>query len=102
MSLWRESWAWFWRDLRHGELTLLLIALIIAVAATTSLRFFSSGLDKRLQQDAASLIAGDLLIRSSHPIPARFAKEAQAQKLNTASTLEFSSVLVKGEAFQLA
>lgn len=102
MSGWRESWAWFWRDLRQGELTLLLMALIVAVAATTSLRFFSSGLDKRLQQDAASLIAGDLVIRSSRPLPESFSQKALAQKLTTARTLEFSSVLVKNDVFQLA
>lgn len=99
---WSESWLWFWRDLRRGELTLLLIALIVAVAATTSLRFFSSGLDKRLQQDAARLIAGDLVIRSSRPIPTDFVAAAQARKLDIAHTLEFSSVLVNAEEFQLA
>ncbi|MDI1302947.1 MAG: ABC transporter permease [bacterium] len=98
----RESWIWFWRDLRHGELTLLLVALIVAVAATTSLRFFSSGLDKRLQQDAARLIAGDLVIRSSRPIPVDFVSAAQGRKLAIAHTLEFSSVLVNKGEFQLA
>ena len=97
-----ESWHWFWRDLRRGELTLLLIALVLAVAATTSLRFFSSGLDKRLEQDAARLIAGDLVIRSSRPLPANFAAMAQRQKLDIAQTLEFSSVLVNTDEFQLA
>lgn len=102
MSYWRESLAWFWRDLRRGELTLLLMALILAVAATTSLRFFSSGMDKRLHQEAARLIAADLVIRSSRPIPLEFVSAAKKQHLNTAHTLEFSSVLVNNDEFQLA
>lgn len=102
MAFWRESWAWFRRDLRNGELTLLLLALILAVAATTSLRFFSSGVEKRLQQEAARLMAADLVIRSSRPIPETFSAQAQAQHLDTVRTLEFSSVLVHGDEFQLA
>lgn len=102
MNFWRDSWQGFRRDLRNGELTLLLVALLVAVAATTSLRFFSSGVEKRLEQEAARLLAADLVIRSTRPLPAAFARQAQAAGLATAHTLEFSSVLLKDEEFQLA
>lgn len=97
-----ESWQWFRRDLVRGELTLLLLALVLAVAATTSLRFFSSGVEKRLQQEAARMMAADLVVRSSRPIPENFVSQAAAQQLKTARLLEFSSVLSRGEQFQLA
>lgn len=97
----RESWRWFWRDLRQGELTLLLVALIVAVAATTSLRFFSSGVEKRMQQEAARLIAADLVVRGSRPLPEKFSSDAAAAGLQQAHTLEFSSVLVFADQFQL-
>lgn len=103
MSLpWRDAWQDFRRDLRSGELTLLLLALVLAVAATTSLRFFSTGVEARLQQEAARLLAADLVVRSSRPIPAGFGQEAAAARLDTTRTLEFSSVLVHGDEFQLA
>jgi putative ABC transport system permease protein len=102
MTFWLDSWRWFRRDLRHGELSLLLAALIIAVAATTSLRFFSSGVEKRLQQEAARLLAADLVIRSTRPIPAAFTAQARQAGLATADTLEFSSVLLKDGEFRLA
>lgn len=102
MRLLKESWQWFRRDLRRGELTLLLMALLLAVAATTSLRFFSSGLEKRLQQEAARLMAADLVIRSSRPLADTLEKEATTQHLATTRLLEFSSVLVHGDQFQLA
>lgn len=97
-----ESWQWFRRDLARGELTLLLLALILAVAATTSLRFFSSGVEKRLQQEAARMMAADLVVRSSRPIPENLDTQAATQNLKTARLLEFSSVLARGEQFQLA
>jgi putative ABC transport system permease protein len=99
---WRESWAWFRRDLRTGELTLLLLALVLAVAATTSLRFFSSGVEKRLQQEAARLLAADLVVRGSRPVPDAFAAQALSMGLDVTGTLEFSSVLIHGDEFQLA
>lgn len=101
MGAWRESLTAFRRDLRQGELTLLLVALVLAVAATTSLRFFTSGVEKRLQQEAARLLAADLVVRSSRPLPAHLAANATATGLATAHTLEFSSVLVHGDEFQL-
>lgn len=99
---WRESWHWFRRDLRQGELTLLLLALVLAVAATTSLRFFSSGVEQRLQQEASRLLAADLVLRGTRPIPADFEVAARGDGLAVAHTLEFSSVLVRGDDFQLA
>lgn len=98
----RTSWQWFRRDLKNGELTLLIIALIIAVAATTSLRFFSHGVEKRLQQEAARLMSADLILQSSREIPLSFPEKAKSLSLTTAETLAFSSVLIHNDDFQLA
>lgn len=103
MSLpWRESWRAFRRDLRRGGLTLLLLALVLAVAATTSLRFFGSGVEKRLQQEAARLLAADLVLRGTREIPAEFRDAARREALRSSASLEFSSVLLHGDEFQLA
>jgi putative ABC transport system permease protein len=99
---WQEAWTWFRRDLQHGELTLLLLALVLAVAATSSLRFFSSGLEKKLRLDAARLIAADLVVRSSRPLADAVLAEARKLPLRRTRTLEFSSVLIRGDRFQLA
>ncbi|MES2918606.1 MAG: FtsX-like permease family protein [Pseudomonadota bacterium] len=101
-NAWRDSWQWFRRDLRQGELTLLLLALVLAVAATTSLRFFSGGVETRLQREAARLLAADLVVRSSRPLSAEFTRVAQDAGLRHADSLEFSSVLLHGDEFQLA
>lgn len=97
-----ESWTAFRRNLRQGELTLLLLALVLAVAAMTSLRFFSNGVELRLRQEAARLLAADLVVRSSRPVPDAFREAARTGGLASTETLEFSSVLVHGDAFQLA
>jgi putative ABC transport system permease protein len=98
----KAAWADFWRDFRHGELTLLLLALIVSVAATTTLRHFSSGIEKGLAREAARLIGADLVIRSSRPIDDIIKRHAQDNGLVTAGTLEFSSMLQGHDTFQLA
>lgn len=98
----QAGWQDFWRDLRNGELTLLLLALILAVTATTTLRHFSTGIEKGLAQEAARLIGADLVMRSSRPIPDDVMAHARKQGLTTAQTLEFASVLQGETEFQLA
>lgn len=102
MKLVKESWLWFLRDWRAGELTLLLMALILAVAATSSLRFFSSGVELRMQQESSKLMAADRIVRSSRDIPPVFKEAAEQHKLDTAQLLEFSSVIQHNDDFHLS
>ncbi len=96
------AWRLLWRDARHGEIWLLLSALILAVAATTSLRFFSASLEQGLKRQAASLIAADLVLSSSRPLRSEARALADAQGLRQAEVNEFSSMVQHGDDFQLA
>lgn len=96
------AWRLLWRDARHGEIWLLLSALILAVAATTSLRFFSASLEQGLKRQAASLIAADLVLSSSRPLRPEARALADAQGLRQAEVNEFSSMVQHGDDFQLA
>ncbi|MGB4343934.1 MAG: hypothetical protein WBJ03_09990, partial [Moraxellaceae bacterium] len=98
----QNGWQDFWRDLKNGELTLLLLALILAVTATTTLRHFSSGIEKSLAQEAARLIGADLVLRSSRPLADDVTAQATRLGLASAHTLEFASVLQGAVEFQLA
>lgn len=98
----RDSWQDFWRDLRTGELTLLLLALVLAVTSTTTLRHFSTGVEKGLAREAARLIGADLVIRSSRPIPDATEEFVVSRGVETARTIEFASVLQGTDTFQLA
>ena len=53
------------RDWRGGELQLLVGALVIAVAAVTSVGFFVERLQAGFERDAAQLLGGDLVVRRS-------------------------------------
>lgn len=96
------SWRLFWRDLRAGELTLLMLALVLAIAATTTLGFFSSTLAQTLNQQAARLLGADLVVTSTRGIRPEWPMLAQQYQLQQTQSLEFSSVAQQGDNFQLS
>jgi len=95
------AWRLLRRDWSAGELTLLLAALTLAVAATTTLRFFSSSLEQAMRQQAAQLLGADLVLNSTRGIRPLWVDEARRQQLRQTQTLEFGSMAQRGEQFQL-
>ena len=57
-----QSFRMLRRDLRAGELGLLLIALIIAVASLTSVGFFTDRVARALKLEANQLLGGDIVM----------------------------------------
>ena len=66
------------RDWRAGELRLLVVALLVAVAAIASVGFFVDRMRMALGQEAAQLLGADLVVGSDQPLDASFAEQAQA------------------------
>src|SRR5690606_32249858 len=89
------------RDWHSGELRLLLLALLIAVAAVTSVGFLADRVGRALERDSGQMLGGDLALRADEPIPAEFIAQAQARQLNTAQTLQFPSMASSGDQAQL-
>lgn len=85
------------RDLRAGELTTLLLALVLAVAALTSVGFLADRMRQGLQRDAARMLAADLRVRADHPLPADYRDHATRLGLRTAETAEFPSMATLAE-----
>lgn len=81
------------RDWRAGELTMLLLALVLAVAALASVGFLADRLDRGLERDARRMIAADFIVRADHPVDPMFAHEAQSLALATATTTIFPSMV---------
>lgn len=92
LSLVSQSLRMLRRDWRSGELRLLALALVIAVAAITSVGFFVDRLRGGLQRDAAQYMGGDAVLDADHPIADRWDQEAQARGLHTARSLAFPSM----------
>ena len=92
ISFWRLGWRTLWRDLRSGELRLLIVAVTLAVAALTAVGFFADRLKGGLQRDARQLLGGDAVISSDNMPPAVFAEKARALGLDVVNTLGFPTM----------
>ena len=86
------GWRTLLRDLRAGELQLLIVAVTLAVAALTAVGFFADRLKGGLQRDARQLLGGDAVIRSDGITPAAFIAKAQALGLKAITTVSFPTM----------
>jgi putative ABC transport system permease protein len=81
------------RDWRAGELTMLLLALVLAVAALASVGFLADRLHQGLERDARRMIAADFIVRADHPVDPQFAQQAKSLGLAMATTAIFPSMV---------
>ncbi|MBJ7420503.1 MAG: FtsX-like permease family protein, partial [Rhodoferax sp.] len=91
-SMWSLGWRTLWRDVRSGELRLLVVAVTLAVAALTAVGFFADRLQAGLQRDARQLLGGDAVIASDRPAPAFFAEQARTLGLAMVNTQGFPTM----------
>ncbi len=90
------------RDGRSGELTILVLALIIAVTSSTAISLFADRLHRTMSTQAAEFLAADLVITSSTTIPEHWLKKAGALGLKKSRTAEFSTVLIENDELLLS
>jgi len=91
-----------WRDLKSGELSVLLLALTVAVLSLTAVGFFTSRISLGVRAQAAEVLAADLRLEAPNPIGERYFSEAHARGLRTARILTFPTAIFSGDASQLA
>ncbi len=81
-----------WRDLRAGELRLLIVAVTLAVAALTAVGFFADRIKGGLARDARALIGGDAVVSSDKPTPPEILAKVQALGLKRVGTVGFPTM----------
>ncbi|GAB3476727.1 ABC transporter permease [Polaromonas eurypsychrophila] len=86
------GWRTLLRDLRAGELRLLIVAVTLAVAALTAVGFFADRLKGGLQRDARQLLGGDAVLRSDGVTPEVFVAKARSLGLQAISTVTFPTM----------
>lgn len=91
-----------WREARSGELTLILLALLIAVTSATGIALFSARLELALSQNASNWLGGDLRIESSAAFTPEELTGVKASGAQLAQTLTFPSVVLHEDQMTLA
>jgi putative ABC transport system permease protein len=95
MRMLRRNWS-------AGELRVLLVALLIAVASVTTVGFFADRVQAALDRQANELLGGDLAVIADKPLPAEFEEAARRHKLDVARTRTFPSMVAAGTGVNLA
>lgn len=80
------------RNWRAGELTLLAVAVVVAVASVTTVEFFTDRVHQALNRQANQLLGADLVVSADRPLDARFADEAMRMGLRVTHMLRFPSM----------
>jgi putative ABC transport system permease protein len=92
----------FGRELRSGEVIVLLAAVALAVAALTAVGFLTDRIGRAVARQANEVLAADLRLRSPDPLPSRWSDIAREYGLLTAETQRFPSVVFAGDESALA
>jgi putative ABC transport system permease protein len=92
VSLWSLAWRQGLRDFRAGELRLLMVAVMLAVAALTAVGFFADRLNSGLSRDARQLLGGDAIVASDKAPPQAIVDKARELGLLTADSAIFPSM----------
>ena len=81
-----------WRDLRAGELRLLMVSVALAVTALTAVGFLADRMQAGLWRDARQLLGGDAVVVSDKPTPQMLVQEAVRHGLMTNTQVGFPTM----------
>ena len=92
----------FYRQIRSGEVVVLIVAISLAVASLTAVGFLTDRISTSIERQANELLAADLRIRSPEEIPATWIEIASEQGLDVALSQSFPTVVYAGSKSALA
>ncbi|WP_272676483.1 putative ABC transporter permease subunit YbbP [Providencia huaxiensis] len=85
-------WRWFWREWKTPSLLIVWLALTLAVACVLALGRISDRIENSMSYQSRELLAGDLVLRSSHPSDPAWLQEAQKEGLTLSQQISFSTM----------
>ena len=89
------------REWRSGELGVLLLALTTAVAALTGVGFLVGRIDTAVREQATQVLAADIRVSSTQPLPDTWFTTAAQRGVRTANIQTLLSVVFRGDDSQL-
>ncbi len=89
------------REWRSGELRVIWLSLLIAVAAVVAVGVFSDRVNQALTQQANALQGGDLILSSDNPLPQYYRQQAEQAGLLWVEGYEFPSMVMAEDRARL-
>ncbi|MBY5968445.1 ABC transporter permease [Halomonas denitrificans] len=88
------------RDLRAGDVRALLVALTLAVAASTMMGFFLDRLERGLTRQASQMMGGDVVLEQSDPFTAEVRQRLETAGMTLSDQVDLVSMASRDGAFQ--
>ncbi len=85
------------RDLRAGELSVLLMAIVVAVSAMTAVGFFTDRVGRAIRLQAGAVLAADVVVSAPAPIEPSFLDDARQAGLRTAESMSFLTMVLPAD-----
>lgn len=82
------------RDFKAGELRVLALALLVAVASVTAVGFFTDRIGRAVERQAGDVLAADLTASSGFELPEDLLENIDNRQLDSAQHIRFPSVVV--------
>jgi putative ABC transport system permease protein len=102
MKSWRLAARMLARDWRAGELRVLALGIVLAVAGVASVAFFADRVRQALTREANQVLGADVLLTADHPWSPEVREEIARRGLRSAEALSFVSMARAGEEALLA
>ncbi len=91
-----------WRERRSADIRILVLALVIAVASTSAVGFFTDRAGRLLTFQANELLGADLVMSSDRPFAPSWIRQAARFSLDTAEAVVFPSMALANGKSALA
>ena len=102
----RQSFLYALRRLKRGwssgELLILLLALVVAVASSSAVSLFSSRVQAAIAAQTGDTLGADLMFSARDPLSADLTEAARATGAKLTTVVQFPSVVFQGETSALA
>ena len=102
MNVARLAWRQLLRDLKAGDIRILIAALTLAVIAVTAVGFITDRAERALAIEANRLLGGDAVVRGDAPVTGAVRAAANATGLRRTETIELDSMIRVGDGAQAA
>ncbi len=90
------AWRQLRRDLKAGDIRILLAALVLAVLAVTAVGFVTDRAERALAIEANRLLGGDAVVRGDSPIAADLVAAADTLDLQRTTTVDLNTMVSVG------
>lgn len=95
------AWRLFKHEARRGELTVILLAIVLSVASVMSLSLFSERLQSALNERSAQFLAADSVLYSTQKVNPAWLEKAEGMGINTARQTRLQSMAFSDENMSL-